>query len=82
MRRMFEKSMPNISCNACYYLTPFEAKSKEQINVSLRASLLLSHAPKANFSVEIRAKTNLILQYRFAGRIHRVRYLWTTRVFH
>ena len=39
----------------------FEAKSKELIDVTLRALLLLSHAPKANFLVEICAKTNLIL---------------------
>ena len=53
-----------------------------KINVTVRASLLLSHALKANFSVEIYAKTNLIRQYRFAGRIYRIRHLWTTRVFH
>ena len=75
--------MRTISCNARYCLTRFEAKSKEQIiNVTLRASLLLFRAPKANFSVEIYAKTNLILYCRLAGRIFCVRHLWTTRVFH
>ena len=61
MHKIFEKSMRTISCNARYCLTRFEAKSKEQINVTLRALLLLFHARKANFSVEICAKTNLIL---------------------
>ena len=82
MRRILEKSMRTISCKARYCVTRFEAKSKEQINVTLRALLLLSHAPKDNFSVEVCAKTNLILLYRFAGRIFRVRHLWTIRVFH
>ena len=58
-----------------------EAKSKEQINVTLKASLLLCHAPKANFSMAIFAKTNLISSYRFAGRIFLVRLLWTSTCF-
>ena len=49
MRRMFEKSMRTISCNARYCLTRFEAKSKEQINVTFKSFALAFSCTQSQF---------------------------------